>query len=182
MTSELFHNIQKSAASLIEIVSRVPLSQRTLPIIEGTGGNASVADLLAYQIGWGQCVIRWYEAGIRGERPDMPGEGFTKWDYVAIAKHFYAKYRYHDSLEQIAVFQKTVAALAAIVVKEHEAGRLESVGIWPWTTLASGKQWPLAKWIQVNTVAPYRRAILQIKRSGVLTVDKNFLDIPRSPV
>jgi hypothetical protein len=51
------------------------------------------------------------------------------------------------------------------VEKEHHSGNLQRIGIWPWCTLKSGKDWPLYKWVQVNSVAPYKRAISLIKKS-----------------
>ena len=59
----------------------------------------SVADLIAYQMGWGKWVIQWYEAGANGEKPQKPGEGFSVWDYTEIAKHFYEKYQYDNLLK-----------------------------------------------------------------------------------
>ena len=51
-----------------------------------------------------------------------------------------------------------------MVKKEHETGNLNKIGVWPWCTLASGKQWPLSKWIRVNTVSPYKRAASMIRK------------------
>ncbi len=96
--------------------------------------------------------------------PDMPGDGFLKWDYIAIAHHFYQKYTYDYSEQQLKVFQQIVLRILEIIELEQETGRLEQIGIWDWCTLASGKQWPLCKWIQINTVAPYKRAIQLIKK------------------
>jgi hypothetical protein len=127
-------------------------------VIDGTGGKVSVRDIIAYQIGWGKCVIRWVEAGERGEMPTMPGDGFSKWDYTAIAQHFYQSYHYKDVDEQMKIFHLVVFHILEIVEREHLANQLDQLGIWDWCTLPSGKKWPLAKWIRVNTVSPYKRA------------------------
>ena len=129
-------------------------------------GKISVSELIAYQIGWGKCLIRWYEAGILKEPCEMPGEGFSTWNYVAIAQHFYKKYLYDSFTEQMAVFQEVVFRILEIIEEEDRAGRLEKVGVWPWCTLPGGKQWPLSKWIRVNTVSPYKRAVRLIKTAG----------------
>lgn len=156
--------VQKARDQFIKTINHTPISQRQKKLIEGTGGKVSVSDLIAYQIGWGKCLIRWYEAGIEGKVSEMPGEGFSKWDYVAIAKHFYQKYAYDAADEQLKIFQKTATQILEITQKEHQTGNLDREGVWPWCTLASGKKWPLSKWIQVNTVAPYKRAIQLIKK------------------
>lgn len=163
MPSTISKELHQEYERLIKRVAAIPPSRRTLLVIEGTGGKVSVADIIAYQIGWGKCLIRWYEDGIRDEKPEMPGEGFLKWDYVGIAKHFYEKYRYDSSEHQLIVFQKVVSRILEIISYEQHAERLDKIGMWKWCTLASGKQWPLSKWIRVNTIAPYRRASQMIK-------------------
>jgi hypothetical protein len=108
MSIPLSQDIQKAYDQLLKTIHSIPALQRRNKMIEGTGGRISVSDLIAYQIGWGKCLIRWYEAGIKDEHPEMPGDGFSKWDYVEIAKHFYQKYGYDASSQQLKVFQKIV--------------------------------------------------------------------------
>lgn len=164
-TATLMRDIQLARDLLVKEISKVPASKRTLKMIEGTGGKVSVADLLAYQIGWGMNLIRWYEAGIKGEEPEMPGEGFSKWNYGAIAKHFYQKYRYDAADQQMQVFDQTVSRILEIVALEQHTGQLDLLRIWNWCTLSSGKPWPLSKWIRVNTLSPYKRAAHLIKKA-----------------
>lgn len=166
MHSTLIHDIQLARDQLLKVIANVPAASRRLKIIEGTGGKVSIADLLAYQIGWGTCLIRWYEKGIKGEVPEMPGEGFSKWDYVAIAKHFYHKYHYDAADRQMQAFEQVVLRILEIAEIEHQRGQLDLIGIWSWCILPSGKRWPLSKWIQVNTVSPYKRAAQLIKKAN----------------
>jgi hypothetical protein len=151
---------------LIKALNILPTSVRTLKVIDATGGKVSASDLIAYQIGWGKCVIQWYEAGMRGENPELPGEGFSTWNYTAIAHHFYKKYHYDGLNEQMKVFQEVVSTLLEIVETEHQANRLDQTNVWTWCTLSSGKHWPLSKWIRVNTVSPYKRAAQLIKKAA----------------
>lgn len=151
----LSQEIVREYDRLVKIVSSIPKASRLLKIIAWTGGNVSVRDVIAYQIGWGKCLISWYESGLRNDMPQMPGEGFTKWNYTEIALHFYQKYQ--DDQEK--VFKQVVSHILDIVEKEHQSGNLYKLGVWPWCTLQSGKQWSLDKWIKVNTSSPYKRAI-----------------------
>ena len=167
MNFPLSQDIQKAYDQLIKTVSSVPAAKRSTKMIEGTGGRISISHLIAYQIGWGRCLIRWYETGIKGEQPEMPGDGFSKWDYVAIAKHFYQKYGYDASNQQMKVFHETVSQILEITQKEQQTGNLDQEGIWPWCTLSSGKKWPLSKWIRINTISPYKRANQLIKKAAL---------------
>jgi hypothetical protein len=165
LKAPLSREIKKEYDRLMNSIASIPVSFRNLKMIEGTGGTVSVTDLIAYQIGWGKCLIRWYESGIKGENPEMPGEGFLKWDYVAIAQHFYTKYQYDRIDQQEQAFHQVVSQLVNIVEKELQSGNLEQIGVWSWCTLLSGKQWPLCKWIRVNTSAPYKRAYSAIRKN-----------------
>lgn len=158
-------NIQKEYNDLVKAVQNTPSKSRTVKKISGTGGMVSVADLVAYQIGWGKRVIEWYENGIKGKKMDMPGDGFTTWSYTNMAIHFYKAYQYDSGPEQDAEFQRIASRIIDIVEKEYQTGNLEKEGVWDWATLNSGKQWPLSKWVQVNTVAPYKKATGYVKKA-----------------
>lgn len=168
MHSQLIQDIQHEKDRLVKIIANTPVSKRTLKLIDGTGGKVSLTDLIAYQIGWANCLIRWYEHGIRGEIPEMPGDGFSNWNYVAIAKHFYQKYQYDASHQQMKVFDQVVSQLLEIVKIEQQTNQLDQIGIWAWCTLNSGKQWPLSKWIRINTASPYKRAVQLIKKAKIV--------------
>ncbi len=159
----LSQKITKEANLLIATASQVPVELRTKKAIAGTGGQISVSDLIAYTIGWGNLLLGWYNSGITGTMPSMPGEGFTKWDYIGLAQHFYTKYKYDNGDEQLKQFELLVQHIIAMVEKEYKTGNLEKLNVWPWCTLPSGKQWTLDKWVRVNTIAPYKRATTLIK-------------------
>ena len=163
-SSILSQDIHREYNRLVKSITDIPLSVRTLKIIDGTGGKVSPADLIAYQIGWGHCLIRWYEAGINGKIPEMPGEGFSTWNYVGIARHFYQKYQYDSAETQMTIFHRVVLRILEIVDVENQKGNLDALGIWPWCTLPSGKQWPFSKWVKINTSSPYKRASSLIKK------------------
>lgn len=174
MHPELIQEIQHQKDELVKMIACTPVTSRTLKIIDGTGGNVSIADLIAYQIGWGKCLISWYESGIKGETPQMPGEGFSSWDYVAIARHFYQKYHYDASNQQMQVFDNVTSQIIEIVKTEHQTNQLDQLGVWPWCTLSSGKQWPLSKWIRINTSSPFKRAALLIRKANGYRTNSNY--------
>lgn len=153
MDKNLAQEIETQYQNLLKAIAKVP----------GTTIE-EVRNIIAYNIGWGKLLIYWYTSGITGVNPIMPGEGFTKWEYDKIAQHFYQKYKYDNLDLQLKEFASVVQQILDIVNKESKTGNLNKFGVWQWCTLKSGKQWPLAKWIQVNTVAPYKGAIAKIKK------------------
>lgn len=137
--------------------------EKLVNAVESATDKQKASDVVAYNIGWGKCLIRWYEAGIKGEMPEMPGEGFSKWDYEGLKKHFHQKYRVDGREKQMVVFRDVVDKIIQIVDEEEE--NLQKLGVWEWCTLRSGKQWPLEKWIRVNTIAPFKRSASELKKA-----------------
>ena len=160
----LSKNIQKEYNKLISIIAEVERNDRLTLCIEGTGGLVSIADLIAYQIGWATLLLSWYEAGLKGQVPEMPGEGFNTWDYVGLARHFYEKYHFDGYRKQEQAFHKIVLRIIDMVEHEYSTHNLDAEGVWDWCTLKSGKAWPLSKWVTINTVAPYKRATSLVKK------------------
>lgn len=166
----LSKEIQAAYNNLIDTIMLIPIEYWTTKNISDTKEALSLQQIIAYQIGWGNLLVYWYNTGVQGIMPVMPGEGFTTWDYNGLAQHFYTKYAYADLQAQCHAFQQTVMKILLICEREHVAGRLDAMGVWPWCTLASGKEWPLAKWIRVNTVAPYKRARSRLNKTTIRTV------------
>lgn len=160
----LSKEILGSYHSLVSSISKISPEHRNTEYMDGTGGKVSVCDIVAYQIGWGKLLIGWYECGLLEQSPEMPGEGFLSWDYVGLAQYFYNKYHLKGLNQQLTELEKLVEAIIAIVEKEHKNCRLNKLDVWSWCTLKSGKQWPLSKWIRVNTVAPYKKASASVRK------------------
>lgn len=163
--SNITKEIQINFNNLINSCEPVPTQNWHKNCFEGPGGGRSCSDIIAYQIGWGRLLIYWYECGMNGEDFVMPGDGFSSWDYNGIAEHFFSKYGAPKE-EQLKVFREVVGRIIKIVDEEALTGNLDKYGVWKWCTLKSGKQWPLSKWVRVNTVAPYKKAASLIRRVG----------------
>lgn len=164
----LSKEIQQAFNTFVSLIADIDVNRRVAKSIEGTGGTVSVSDLIAYQIGWGNLLIHWYEMGLQGIVPQMPGEGFSKWDYTGLAQHFYKKYHLDGYKKQEQKFYVVVKKILIIVEHEYQTKNLDKEGVWDWCTLSSGKKWPLSKWVRVNTVAPYKRATTLIKKSSYI--------------
>ncbi|MFN4173895.1 MAG: ClbS/DfsB family four-helix bundle protein, partial [Parachlamydiaceae bacterium] len=137
MKKLLSQEIEKAYEHLIHTLR---LLDRSKKAIEWNGGKITSNELIAYQIGWGKNLIRWYEAGIKGKNPHIPVEGISKWDYNAISAHFFHTYRYDEGDLQLDVFQETVKKIVAIAKHEEKTGHINRLDVWPWCTLPSGKQ------------------------------------------
>lgn len=59
-----------------------------------------------------------------------------------------------------------VKRIIKITEKEHSNNNLDKKNVWKWTKLKSGKNWPLSKWIRINTSSPYKRARALIRKNN----------------
>lgn len=113
------------------------------------GSRMSVADLLAYLIGWNQLVLKWCEGKARGEPVDFPETGF-KWNELGrLAQKFYADRAgtpYPALLEQ---FAQVHAQIVALVEGQSDAALYGA----PWY-----EKYTQGRMIQFNTSSPYSNA------------------------
>ena len=156
--NKLSQELKRAYDKLRDAIFALPVSVQSDRLIEGTSEKIHLRELIAYQIGWTEYLIQWYQDGINGKTPCMPSKEFPKWDYAAIAKDFYHLHLYDSMETQLNRLDRFVNLVIDIIERESAANRLDQLGVWPWCTLKSGKKWPLSKWIRVNTIAPYKRA------------------------
>ncbi|MFK8104772.1 MAG: ClbS/DfsB family four-helix bundle protein [Saprospiraceae bacterium] len=119
------------------------------------GTQMSIANLLAYLIGWGALVLKWHYRD-QAEMPiDFPETGFQWNELGKLAQKFYRDYEELD-----------YAALQAQLEENHQQ-LLQLVQTTPNEELY-GKAWykkyPLGRMIQLNTAAPYKNARSRIRK------------------
>ena len=121
-------------------------------------GLTSPADQIAHQLGWGECLLRWDATEESGRAPDMPATGY-KWSEIRqLADSFYDEWRgtsLTDLRAEFAALRDRIREWIASLSDDE----LFSIGARDW----AGDKWPIVKWIQVNTIAPYAAARTKIR-------------------
>jgi hypothetical protein len=154
--SELLNNLVTAYSKLHEEATSIPKDLERDPGIEG---GISPCDLIAYQIGWGKLLLSWDALEAQGDKVEMPAPGF-KWNQLGLlAKHFYRE-QSNQSLEQLLAQFKTLQLEIQQFVESNNEDTLFGIGRRRW----AGQKWPLIKWIQVNTVAPYESARAKLRK------------------
>jgi hypothetical protein len=121
--------------------------------------NWSVKDLLAVRAWWTESVVDWIEAGRRGETPTTPAPGYgwretprLNTDIVQAARR--QSYRtLRTRLER-----GTARVLATIDALDNT--ELLEVGVFDWAG-----NWPISRWISINTARQYATARTFIRRA-----------------
>ncbi|MCF6441828.1 ClbS/DfsB family four-helix bundle protein [Pseudoalteromonas luteoviolacea] len=119
------------------------------------GSVVSVCDTLAYLLGWGNLVLKWYHLKQQAQPVDFPERGF-KWNQLGLlAEHFhqtYADWEYEDLLAELEVCVTDIRALI-LNSNNHELYEV------PWY-----EKWTLGRMIQLNTASPMMSTRTKIRR------------------
>ena len=149
--AELLLAIDTNFGKLLKALQAVPESRVQELVMEGhsKGTSMSVANLVAYLIGWNELVIKWIERDAAGLPVDFPETG-CKWNELGrLAQKFYRDY---EGLAYPALLARLMAARARIVELIVMRSDDELYGR-PWY-----EQWTLGRMIQFNTASPYHNA------------------------
>ena len=153
---ELITSIQDTYAKLDKELTDIPRSIAKLQELPGhaKGTQMSVADLVAYLIGWALLVLKWHDRKSKGLSVDFPETGY-KWNELGkLAQRFYAD---HNDLDYEMRLQKLDESVTKILVLIASHTNEELYGM-PWYN-----QWTMGKMIQLNTSSPYKNARNRIR-------------------
>lgn len=148
---ELLKAIESNFEKLLKDLHGVPLSAVNEASLEGhaKGTQMSVANLVAYLVGWNELVLKWLDRDAAGQPVDFPETGF-KWNELGrLAQKFYRDYEdvpYPQLLERLARAKARIVSLI-------EARSNDDLYGGPWY-----ETWTMGRMIQFNTASPYANA------------------------
>lgn len=121
-------------------------------------GEWSVKDILAHLYEWQQMFFRWYESGLRGEKPTVPAEGY-KWSQLpALNQHIYETYRDLPLDKALQLLRQSHQKTMELAESLPEAELFER-GRYAWMN-----QNTLAAYLHANTAAHYLWARGEIRK------------------
>lgn len=132
-------------------------SKARKPGVEGNvkGTIISVSDTVAYLIGWGKLVLKWYHLKSQNQHVDFPETGY-KWNQLGLlAESFHEEYRdwkYDDLLVEL---ESTVNEILLLI---SSLSGYELYGV-VWY-----EQWTLGRMIQFNTSSPMKNMRTKVRR------------------
>lgn len=135
----------------------IPAQMSRVCSIEGniTGTQMSVSDTVAYLIGWGKLVLKWYELTSQALPVDFPDTGY-KWNQLGLlAKRFhheYSQWQYTDLLDEYEMTMEKLSALIASISDQQLYG------------ITWYDKWTLGRMIQFNTYSPMKNMRTKVRR------------------
>ncbi len=154
---ELLDAITTNYRKLVEDLASVPPGRAREPTLDGhaQGTRMSVADLVAYLIGWNRLVLKWCDAKAQGLPVDFPETGYRWNELGRLAQKFYAEHAGQGYPVLLAQFAEVYARIVALVERETDATLYGG----PWY-----EKYPLGRMIQFNTSSPYANARTRLRR------------------
>lgn len=155
--AELLKEIDRERKALDSTLAQLAPRQWTRPGV--TRGGWSAKDILAHLVEWQKMNLRWYEAGLRGEKPEIPAPGFTLRELPLLNRSIYEMYRKH-SLRSVREEYERFHAEVIGLIKSLSDEDLTTLHRYSWT----GPSWTLSDYLRASTAAHYLWARTRIRR------------------
>ena len=156
--AELLKAIDETFDKLQKDLRAIPVDLVEERSLEGhaKGTEMSVANLVAYLVGWNELVLKWLDRDAARKSIDFPETGFKWHELGRLAQKFYRDY---EALSYPQLLDRLAAAKTRIVA-EIAARSDDKLYERPWY---DGK-WSMGRMIQFNTSSPYANARIRLRR------------------
>ncbi|WP_281558000.1 ClbS/DfsB family four-helix bundle protein [Thalassomonas sp. RHCl1] len=154
---ELYQAVSQAFDKLNADYLSVPENYVRITGVEGNvkGTEISVSDTLAYLIGWGKLVLKWYKRKAAGQAVDLPETGY-KWNELGrLAQDFHRQYQNWTYRDLMSEFKSTTDELLALIdsLSNHELYHET------WY-----EKYTLGKMIQFNTSSPMKNMRSKVRK------------------
>lgn len=160
----LVNEIKRTADLFIKEFEDVPENETNTQI---DGVERTPKQMIAYQLGWMNLLLDWDRDEVAGKEVFMPSLGY-KWNQLGkLYQSFYKEYQDQTLHELMEKFVKTVDLLTKWL-DDFSDEELFQPGGRKWASQAPSN-WPIWKWVHINTVAPFKSFRSKIRRWKKLT-------------
>lgn len=129
-------------------------------VIEGV--DRAPDQMIAYQLGWLTLLMKWDEDEAAGKEVVTPAEGY-KWNNMGgLYQSFYDAYTGYSLLELQEMFKTKVNELTTWLDTMSEED-VFTAGSRKWAA-STPSNWPVWKWVHINTVAPFKSFRSKIRK------------------
>ncbi len=162
----LIAEIEKTAALFIDEFADVKEEDKD-KLIEGV--ERTPAQMIAYQLGWLDLIMKWDKDEAEGKRVVTPCEGY-KWNNLgALYQSFYERFSSYSLAELQSLFKEKVITFVQWLGEIAEED-IFTAGSRKWAS-STPSNWPVWKWVHINTVAPFKSFRSKIRKWKTLNVN-----------
>lgn len=146
----LIAEIQKTYTLLAKEFDGIPEEKMNIRITEV---DRTPQEMIAYQLGWLNLVMGWEKDELAGKKVITPSPDY-KWNQLGpLYQQFYTEYRGYSLQDLRAMFQQSIDKWCAWIEQLSDE-ELFRPNMRKWTV--TNANWPLWKWVHINSVAPFR--------------------------
>lgn len=156
---EFIQEIQKTSQAFLKEFDTVQEEDKNLRLDEV---DRTPQEILAYQLGWMGLLRQWDRDELAGKEVVTPAPGY-KWNQMGgLYQGFYDQYRSSSLAELRQQYAETVESLIAWI-REFSDEEFFQPGGRKWAQ-STPSNWPVWKWIHINTVAPFKSFRSKIRK------------------
>lgn len=162
----LIEEIQKTAFQFIGEFDNVADEDSDLRL---EGVDRTPREMIAYQLGWMSLIRGWDSDELAGKEVITPAPGY-KWNQMgAIYEGFYAIYNTQSLSELNQLYKEAVSSLIDWL-QGFSTDELFQSGGRKWAQ-STPSNWPIWKWVHINTAAPFKTFRSKIRKWKKLHVE-----------
>ena len=155
----LIDEIRETAEFFIEEFEGVAETDKD---VRHDGVDRTPQEMIAYQLGWMDLIRGWDKEELKGKEVITPAPGY-KWNQMgALYQGFYDKYNDKSLAQLRKLFVKAVDSLVDWLDGFSDNELFKSGGR-KWAASTSSN-WPVCKWVHINTVAPFKSFRAKIRK------------------
>lgn len=150
-------------ARLLGEIESIPPEQRDQEF-PFDGRDRTIRDVVSHLHEWHKLMLGWYEAGMRGDKPDVPAAGFTWKTTPALNAELWAKHQNTTLPEALELLKASHGRVHSLIVR-HTDEELFTKQRYAWTGTTS-----LGAYLVSSTSSHYdwgRKKIRRLKRDGL---------------
>jgi hypothetical protein len=157
--SAFIDEIKKTAKLFIDEFEEIEESEKNIRYNEV---DRTPQEIIAYQLGWMSLLRGWDSDEMMGKEVITPEPGY-KWNQLGgLYQSFYTKYKSQSLKQLIKMFVDAVDSLVEWL-NEFDDDELFQSGGRKWAA-STNSNWPVWKWIHINTVAPFKSFRTKIRK------------------
>lgn len=147
----LIAEIRKTAALFVKEFEDIAETDKDIRINEV---DRTPREMIAYQLGWMDLIRTWDNNELEGKEVVTPAPGY-KWNQLGLLyQSFYDKYQTYSLIELRELFTASVDSFIGWL-QNFSDKQLFQAGGRKWAA-STASNWPICKWVHINTVAPFK--------------------------
>lgn len=153
--TDLIELIRRSSERLFSDLDRVDASTSSLRCTD----DWTIRELIAVRVWWTESVLQWIDRGQRGESQELPAPGYS-WSETPRLNNDVVEASRGESLEVLR--ERLAEAVTRVLLRVDSLNDTDLLALHQFEWAGD---WPVLRWISVNTATQYASARTLIRRA-----------------